>query len=181
MATHLCLLLFPQAFLQRIRQNVADSVEKGLTEENVKVRAPAAAAAAVALPLPGLLLLGGSELTPQHCLPLVPSRLSAALALPASTGREEGRLCPRPYSPVQTQCGHSSFSLPPTQRGASILGAWHLLLPSYSRSGHGLSRQAHESLGQLHSGCGAVESGRYQWAVCVPLGPKLPSTLTSCF
>lgn len=36
-----------------------------------------------------LLLLGGSELTPQHCLPLVPSRLSAALALPAG-GRKGG-------------------------------------------------------------------------------------------
>lgn len=38
-ATYLYLLLSSQAFLQRIRQNVADSVEKGLTEENVKVRA----------------------------------------------------------------------------------------------------------------------------------------------
>lgn len=65
---------------------MADSVEKGLTEENVKVRTPAAAAAASR----------GSELSPQYCLPLVPSRLSAALALPASTGREEGRLGPGP-------------------------------------------------------------------------------------
>lgn len=37
LGAHLSLLLFPQAFLHRIRQNVADSVEKGLTEENVKV------------------------------------------------------------------------------------------------------------------------------------------------
>lgn len=77
-ATYLCLLLSSQAFLQRIRQNVADSVEKGLTEENVKVRTRRL------LLLLALLLLGDSELqfrglTPGHCLPPTPSLLSAAL------------------------------------------------------------------------------------------------------
>lgn len=79
MATYLYLLLSSQAFLQRIRQNVADSVEKGLTEENVKVRARAS------LLLLALLLPGDSELqefrglAPGHCLPPTRSLLSAAL------------------------------------------------------------------------------------------------------
>lgn len=53
MVTYLCLLLSSQAFLQRIRQNVADSVEKGLTEENVKVRACVSLLLLLALLLPG--------------------------------------------------------------------------------------------------------------------------------
>lgn len=72
-----------------------------------------------------------------------------------------------------------SIVVPLKNLSPSVLGAWCLLLPSYPCSGHRLSRQAHESLGRLHSGCGARESGQYQWAVCVRLRPVLASALTS--
>lgn len=85
-ATYLCLLLSSQAFLQRIRQNVADSVEKGLTEENVKVRTrPLLLLLPLLLFRLALLLPSGFELLEfrgllhRHCLPPTPSLLSTAL------------------------------------------------------------------------------------------------------
>lgn len=115
------LLLFSQAFLQRIRQNVADSVEKGLTEENVKVRTgPLPPPPLLLLLLLALLLLGD----PTHWHPS-PGLFPAALEQTPPLGVE--RVHPRSCSPVQPQ--HASCPV-----GASgkpllkFLGAWYLLL-----------------------------------------------------
>lgn len=102
MDAHLSLLLsLLQAFLHRIRQNVADLVEKGLTEENVKVWTLELASwqtvpAAVCLASPRMMLrgcLGGWG------LPAAARGLSILQANQA--WRMSGGLGLRPHSPTQ--------------------------------------------------------------------------------
>lgn len=145
-----------QAFLHRIRQNVADSVEKGLTEENIKVwtlgLAPLQTVpAALCLAPPGAMLrgcagVGGAStllaagfVLPQlaPCSPWGPLR-------PVSLVDVRG-LSPRPPVPnsglsLLAQHDHPVFHAPRARLPGlepaenpfpSTPGAWHLQLPSW--------------------------------------------------
>lgn len=99
--------LFLQAFLHRIRQNVADSVDKGLTEENVKVRIAGPAPLQIVLPPRALLSTA-----------ILPSRLLCA-RLPGMPPAENP--FPAPWEPGPSGCPPGGLARAPAL-GLKCLG-----------------------------------------------------------